>query len=392
LFDKKLAKEEVWIRQGIKARRTRNEGRVRALESMRRLRSERRERIGQVRMAAQDAERSGQIAVETEKVSYAYGKQPIIRDLTTTIMRGDKVGIIGSNGSGKTTLLRLLLGELEPQKGTIRHGTRLSISYYDQLRAQLDEDQTAYENIGQSKDHVVINGEPRHVIGYLQEFLFEPERARLPVNVLSGGERNRLMLAQLFARPANVLVLDEPTNDLDVDTLDLLEELLLGYEGTLLLVSHDRAFLNNVVTSVLALEGDGRVGEYAGGYEDWLRKRQAQRSSPIAAGRSEKAKGKTSMRTGRQSADGTRRLSYKEQRARDAMRLELDALPHRIEALEGEQHMLAQAMANANFYKQPSEEIVKANARLYALTEEVAAAYARWEKIEQMLLADAQAT
>jgi ABC transport system ATP-binding/permease protein len=360
---------------------------------MRRLRSERRERTGQVRMAAQDAERSGQIVVETENVSYAYGRQPIIRDLTTTIMRGDKVGIIGPNGSGKTTLLRLLLGELEPQKGAIRHGTRLSIAYYDQLRAQLDEDLTAYENIGQGKDHVVINGEPRHVIGYLQEFLFEPERARLPVNVLSGGERNRLMLARLFTRAANVLVLDEPTNDLDVDTLDLLEDLLLGFEGTLLIVSHDRAFLNNVVTSVLALEGDGRVGEYAGGYEDWLRQRQAQRTSNIAAaGRSEKAKGETSLRAGRQSADGTRRLSYKEQRARDAMRLELDALPHRIESLESEQHMLAQAMANANFYKQPAEEIVKANARLHALTEEVAAAYARWEEIEQMLLADAQAT
>jgi len=227
--------------------------------------------------------------------------------------------------------------------------------------------------------------------GYLQEFLFEAERARLPVNVLSGGERNRLMLAQLFTRPANVLVLDEPTNDLDVDTLDLLEELLLGYEGTLLLVSHDRAFLNNVVSSVLALEGDGRVGEYAGGYEDWLRQRQAQRSTNAAtADRGEKSRSDSSLRAGRQSADSTRRLSYKEQRARDAMRLELDALPHRIEALESEQHVLAQAMANADFYKQPTVEIVKAKERLQALAEEVAAAYARWEEIEQTLLADAQ--
>jgi len=377
LFDKKLAKEEEWIRQGIKARRTRNEGRVRALEQMRRARSERRERIGAVRMAAQETERSGQLVVEAENVDYAYGERPIVRGLTTTIMRGDKVGLIGPNGSGKTTLLRVLLGELEPQSGTIRHGTRLSVAYYDQLRAQLDEDRSATENIGEGRDHVVINGQPRHVIGYLQEFLFEPERARLAVRVLSGGERNRLMLAKLFTRPANVLVLDEPTNDLDIETLELLEDLLVEYDGTVLLVSHDRAFLNDVVTSVLALEGDGRVGEYAGGYDDWLRQRKAQNApaEPPAAARESRERPKPSAP----------RLTYKEQRAREAMRAELDALPQRIEALEAEQHALSEAMATADFYKQPAAEIVRQNDRLKALVDEVAAAYARWEALEETL-------
>jgi ABC transport system ATP-binding/permease protein len=388
LFDKKLAKEEVWVRQGIRARRTRNEGRVRALEQMRRLRSERRERTGAVRMAAQESERSGQLVIETENVSYGYGDRPIIRDLSTTIMRGDRVGIIGPNGSGKTTLLRILLGELAPQRGTVRHGTRLNIAYYDQLRAQLDEDQSAYENIGQGRDHVIINGEPRHVIGYLQDFLFEPERARLAVRVLSGGERNRLLLARLFARPTNILVLDEPTNDLDVETLDLLEELLLDFDGTFLLVSHDRAFLNNVVTSVLALEGDGRVGEYAGGYDDWLRQRRVQ-SVPKDAlpSRSDMPKAEAARRAIRQAQDSTPRLSYKEQRAREALRQELEALPRRIEALECAQRELAQAMATADFYKQPAADIVKSNERLHSLAAEVAAAYARWEEIEQKLLA-----
>ncbi|MBI5878277.1 MAG: ATP-binding cassette domain-containing protein [Chloroflexi bacterium] len=376
LFDKKLAKEEVWIRQGIKARRTRNEGRVRELEQMRRARSERRERAGTVRMAAQDSERSGQLVVEAEDVSYAFGERPIIRGLTTTIMRGDKVGLIGPNGSGKTTLLRILLGELAPQSGTIRHGSRLNIAYYDQLRTQLDEDLSAYENIGQGRDHVVINGSPRHVISYLQEFLFEPERARLAVRVLSGGERNRLMLAWLFTRPANVLVLDEPTNDLDVETLELLEELLLDYEGTLLLVSHDRAFLNNVVTSVLALEGDGRVGEYAGGYDDWLRQRKAQ-SAPVEAVPARESRERPKL--------SAPRLTYKEQRAREAMRAELDALPQRIETLETEQHALAGALATADFYKQPAADIVRHNERVKALVDEIAAAYMRWEELEAAL-------
>ena len=376
LFDKKLAKEEAWIRQGIKARRTRNEGRVRALEQMRRRRGERRERVGTVRMAAQDAERTGQVVIETKNASYAYGERPIIRDLTTTIMRGDKVGIIGPNGSGKTTLLRVLLGELPPQQGSVRHGTRLSVAYFDQLRAQLNEDQSAMENIGQGSDHVTINGEARHVIGYLQDFLFEPERARVALRVLSGGERNRLLLAKLFTRPANVLVLDEPTNDLDAETLELLEELLVEYSGTLLVVSHDRAFLNDVVTSVLALEGDGHVGEYAGGYDDWQRQVNA----------TVNAKSEPTKLDAPRRVSGSQRLSNKEKRERDLFRQELDALPKRIEALESAQRELEQRMATAEFYKQPASEIVKSNERLRALADELTAAYARWEEIERRLL------
>ncbi len=373
LFDKKLAKEEVWRRQGVRARRTRNEGRVRALELMRRQRRERRERVGTVRMAAQDSERSGQLVIETENVSYAYGDRAIVQALTTTIMRGDKVGIIGPNGAGKTTLLRVLLGELLPTSGTVRQGTRLTIAYFDQMRAQLDEDQSALDNISPGSDHVTINGEARHVIGYLQDFLFEPERARLAVRVLSGGERNRLLLAKLFTQPANVLVLDEPTNDLDAETLELLEELLLAFNGTLLLVSHDRAFLNNVVTSVLALAGDGRVDEYVGGYDDWLRQRKT-----AAPTQREQSKTETPRR-----APDAERLSYKAQREREAMRQELETLPQRIQALESAQHQLTQAMATAEFYKQSVSEIVKANERLRSIADELTAAYARWEELDR---------
>ncbi len=375
LFDKKLSKEETWVRQGVRARRTRNEGRVRALELMRRQRRERRERIGTVRMATQDSERSGQLVIETEKVSYAFGDRAIVKSLTTTIMRGDKVGIIGPNGAGKTTLLRVLLGELLPTSGTVRHGTRLTIAYFDQMRAQLDEDQSAWDNISPGSDHVVINGEARHVIGYLQDFLFEPERVRLAVRVLSGGERNRLLLAKMFTQPANVLVLDEPTNDLDAETLDLLEELLAAYSGTLLLVSHDRAFLNNVVTSVLALSGDGSVGEYAGGYDDWVRQRKA--AEPI---KRELAKSETPRR-----APDPGRLSYKAQREREAMRQELENMPHRIQALENEQHEFAQAMTTAEFYKQSASEIVQANERLRSLADELTVAYTRWDELEREL-------
>jgi ABC transport system ATP-binding/permease protein len=373
LFDKKLAKEEVWRRQGVRARRTRNEGRVRALEEMRRQRRERRERVGTVRMATQDSERSGQLVVETENVSYAYGDRAVVQGLTTTIMRGDKVGIIGPNGAGKTTLLRVLLGELPPTSGTVRHGTRLSIAYFDQMRAQLDENQSALENISPGSDQVTINGEARHVIGYLQDFLFEPERARLAVRVLSGGERNRLLLAKLFTQPANVLVLDEPTNDLDAETLELLEELLLAYDGTLLLVSHDRAFLNNVVTSVLALAGDGRVGEYVGGYDDWLRQRKV-----AAPTKRKQSKSETPRR-----APEAERLSYKAQRERQSMRQELETLPQRIQALENTQHQLAQAMTTAEFYKRPTSEIVQANEHLRSLADELTAAYARWEELDR---------
>ncbi len=367
-FDKKLAEEEVWIRQGIKARRTRNEGRVRALKELREERRQRRERTGTVRMQLQAAESSGKLVAEVKNVSCGYGDRTIIRDLTTTVMRGDKVGIIGPNGSGKTTLLRLLLGELTPQQGTVRLGTNLAVAYFDQQRAVIDEEKTVIDNVGEGNDTVVINGRPRHIIGYLQDFLFTPDRARTPAKVLSGGERNRLLLAKLLARPANVLVMDEPTNDLDAETLELLEELLFDYPGTLLLVSHDRAFLNNVVTSTLVFEENGRVQEYAGGYDDWLiqRPQPAASASPPAGTKAEKKKAKLSA---------PRKLSFKETK-------ELEELPGRIEALEAEQTKLYAGMADPTFYQQESATISKAKERVAALEQELAAAYARWEELE----------
>src|SRR5215217_1537863 len=281
-FDRKLAKEEVWIRTGIQARRTRNEGRVRGLEALRTERSARRERVGSVRVQAQEAERSGRLVVEARDVSFSRGERPIIRNFSTTIMRGDRIGLIGPNGSGKTTLLRLLLGELPPDEGRIRLGTSLEIAYFDQLREQLDPERSVFDSIADGADWIEIGGARKHVLGYLQDFLFTPDRARTPLRALSGGERNRLLLARLFTRSFNLLVLDEPTNDLDIETLDLLEGLLLDYEGTLLLVSHDRAFLDNVVTSTLVLEGGGRVGEFVGGYSDWVRQRRPGTEAPAA--------------------------------------------------------------------------------------------------------------
>ncbi|MBV5309504.1 ATP-binding cassette domain-containing protein, partial [Chromatium okenii] len=272
-FDRKLAEEEVWIRQGIKARRTRNEGRVRALKALREQRRERREQLGNARLRVTDNERSGKLVVEAEAISYGWGDTPVIRNFSTLILRGDKIGIIGPNGVGKSTLLRLLLGDLEPQTGTMRRGTKVQIAYFDQLRAQLDLEKSVQDNVAGGSDHIDIEGASRHVLSYLKDFLFTPERARQPVKALSGGERNRLLLAKLFTRPANLLVLDEPTNDLDTETLELLEELLVQFAGTLLLVSHDRAMLDNVVTSTLVFEGDGQVNDYVGGYEDWLRQR-----------------------------------------------------------------------------------------------------------------------
>ncbi len=280
-FDKKLAQEEVWIRTGIQARRTRNEGRVRALEALREVRRARRERPGDVKMEIQEAERTGRLVIEAKKLHFRYGDRAIVRDFSTMIMRGDRVGLIGPNGSGKTTLLRLLLGDLPPQTGTVRHGTNLEVAYFDQLHAQLDETKSVRENVRDGSDSVTINGRTRHIIGYLEDFLFTPEQASGPVARLSGGERNRLLLARLFTKPSNVLVMDEPTNDLDLETLELLEDLLSAYAGTLLLVSHDREFLNNVVTSTLVLEGEGRVKEYAGGYDDWLRQRPEEQP-PVA--------------------------------------------------------------------------------------------------------------
>jgi len=275
-FDKKLAREETWVRQGVKARRTRNEGRVRALMKMRQERALRQEQTGNVRLTIQEAERSGRLVVEADKMHFAFGDRMIVDGFSTTIIRGDKVGIIGPNGSGKTTLLKILLGELEPQQGRIRLGSGIRVAYFDQLRAQLDENKTLRDNIGDGNDMIVVGGALRHVMGYLQDFLFPPDRILSQVSSLSGGERNRLLLAKLFILPSNVLVLDEPTNDLDTETLELLEDRLLEYNGTILMVSHDRAFLNNVVTSTIVFEGRGRLQEYVGGYDDWLQQRAAQ--------------------------------------------------------------------------------------------------------------------
>jgi ATP-binding cassette subfamily F protein uup len=370
LFDKKLAQEEAWVRQGIKARRTRNEGRVRALKKLREERRERRERVGKIRMELQKAERSGDLVVAAEGVSFSYNGRPVVRELTTTIIRGDRVGIIGPNGAGKTTLLRLLIGDLLPQEGAVRLGTRREVIYFDQLREQLDPDKTVLDNVGEGNDTLMINGKSRHIIGYLQDFLFTPERARTPVHILSGGERNRLLLAKLFTRPANVLVMDEPTNDLDAETLELLEELLLEYSGTLLLVSHDREFLNNVVTSTLVFEGDGLVREYVGGYDDWLRQAAAIVAAVPTA--SLPVQGKQRIR-----AERPRKLTFKEER-------ELEALPARIGQLEGEQEKLHLTLADPEFYRSAGAEVVKLNTRLAEIEKDLVKVYCRWEELEAL--------
>ncbi|MDG6027444.1 MAG: ATP-binding cassette domain-containing protein [Candidatus Brocadia sp.] len=370
VFDKKLAQEEIWIRQGIKARRTRNEGRVRALEDMRKARRERRQVMGTVRMQTQEAERSGALVIKVEDVSYGYDTKPVVSGFSAAIMRGDKIGIIGPNGSGKTTLLRLLLGELTPRQGSVRHGTRLNITYFDQLRTQLKEDKSVFDNVGDGNDVIVFNGKPRHVISYLQDFLFSPDRVRVPVNALSGGERNRLLLARLFAKPSNVLVMDEPTNDLDLETLELLEELLLDYQGTLLLVSHDRTFLNNVVTSTFVFEGKGRVNEYIGGYDDWQRQSEGSRNDVV-----ERIPPRTAPV--RRQCERPRKLTFKEQR-------ELEALPQRIESLEAEQQQLYQTMSDPLFFQKGKEEIAKINGRASSLESELAEAYQRWETLEKL--------
>jgi ATP-binding cassette subfamily F protein uup len=369
VFDKKLSKEETWIRQGIKARRTRNEGRIRALKKMRGAFRARRKLSGNVRMRVQDAERTGKLVIEADNISFVYGATPVIRDFSTVIMRGDKVGIIGPNGIGKTTLLKILLKELPQHEGSIRHGTRFQVAYFDQLRAQLDIHKTVQENIGQGNDFVIFNGQKRHVIGYLQDFLFSPERCRTPVQVLSGGEKNRLLLAKLFTRPANVLVLDEPTNDLDAETLELLEKLLFEYQATLLLVSHDRAFLNNVVTSTLVFEGQGRVNEYAGGYDDWL----IQRPQP----KQERLPEKKICHNPRPEAGQikARKLGFKETR-------ELKELPLKIDTLEAEQKELYAIMSDPMFYKKGKEKIARTQAHLTQVEDQIKAAYLRWEELE----------
>jgi ATP-binding cassette subfamily F protein uup len=382
LFDKKLAQEEQWIRRGIEARRTRNEGRVRALKRLREIRKERREQPGKVRMQIQEERRSGGLVIEVEKICYSFDEREIIRDFSTTIRRGDKVGIIGPNGSGKTTLLRLLMGELAPLDGVVEHGTNLEVAYFDQLRGQLDENRSVLDNVGQGRDTITVNGKQRNLIGYLEDFLFSADRVRAPISALSGGERSRLLLARLFAHSANLLVMDEPTNDLDIETLELLEDLLLEYNGTLLLVSHDRAFLNNLVTSTIALDGSGGAKEIVGGYDDWLRQSQGE-----SAPRTEMKPRKTpvSAPNGASPAEtGPRRLSYKEQRALDAQRQELVALPARIEALEGEQSRLSAEMSEPSFYQHDGAEIAQTVSRLKDLDDELAQAYRRWEELEAL--------
>jgi ATP-binding cassette subfamily F protein uup len=374
-FMRKLAKEEAWIRQGIKARRTRNEGRVRALMKLRAEQQALRTRAGSVRIQIEEAQRTSKLVIEAEGVSYAYGPGPLIRDFSVKIMRGDRIGIIGPNGIGKTTLLRILMGETMPQRGQVRRGTHLRAVYFDQLREQLDEDRSVQENIADGAAELDLNGSRRHVIGYLKDFLFSPDRARSPVRILSGGERNRLLLARLFSQPSNVLVLDEPTNDLDMETLELLEERLLDYSGTILLVSHDRAFLNGVVTSTLVFEEKGRVTEYAGGYDDWLRQRVAspEKKSP---GRGH-ANGKAATRKQAEKRERPRKITFKEAK-------ELEALPRQIEAIEAEQKTLYACMGDPQFYKEAGDAVGRARTRLHELGQALEAAYARWQELESI--------
>ncbi len=368
-FDKKLGQEELWIRQGVKARRCRNEGRVKALERLREEKKIQRKAEGEVRMRAQEAVLSGHRVIKSAHVSFGYEDACLIRDFSAQIMRGDKIGVIGPNGSGKTTLLRILLKQLVPQRGKVTLGTNLETAYYDQMREQLEEERTVAENINKGGETVIINGRPRHILGYLQDFLFTPERAQTQVKVLSGGERNRLLLARLFTRPFNLLVMDEPTNDLDIETLELLEELLLDYSGTLLLVSHDRTFLNNVVTSTIVMEGNGTVNEYPGGYDDWLTQRRANLSAQKPKKRAVEKPVK------KEKPLVPRKLTFKEQR-------ELESLPAKIEKMEEEQKELYRLLADFAFYQGDPAEVARVRARSVALSEELAQAYSRWEYLE----------
>ena len=376
LFDKKLAEEEAWIRKGIKARRTRNEGRVRALKALRVERSERRSKVGTSNLQIQEGQRSGNLVVEATDVSFEYGDHIVFENFSTTIMREDKIGIIGHNGAGKTTLLKTLLGQLEPTAGKVKVGTNLQIAYFDQLRQQLEEEETVQQNVGGESDSVVINGVKKHVLGYLQDFLFPPERARTQVKFLSGGEKNRILLAKLFAQPANVIVLDEPTNDLDAETLELLEERLVQFTGTVLMVSHDRAFLNNVVTSTIVFEPEG-LREYVGGYDDWQRQLAAR--SPIIETKKPSAKLAKAGKKKRQADDKPKKLSFKEQQ-------ELDKLPGNIEAIEASIETLTQTMSDPQFYQGPKDKIASTQEEMSKLNEELKAAYSRWEELEARVL------
>lgn len=375
-FEKKLAQEEIWIRQGVKARRVRNEGRVKALERMREEKRKQRQITGKVNMQAQESERSGHLVIKASNLGYWYGNQCLVKNFSTNIMRGDKIGVMGPNGSGKTTLLKMLLEQLKPLEGKSRIGTNCEIAYYDQLREQLEEDKTVIENISGTSDTIMINGKPRHIIGYMQDFLFSPERARTPVKVLSGGERNRLLLARLFTKPSNVLVMDEPTNDLDVETLELLEELLLDYSGTVLLVSHDRAFLNNVVTSTIVLEGEGVVNEYPGGYDDWLNQRQPKITEEKPS--IKETKGVIEEPVSEEKPK-KRKLSFKEQK-------ELALLTAKIENLEKEEDELYALMSDPGFYKKSPSEITLAKERVNQIQDELLVTLERWAFLDDTRL------
>lgn len=370
LFDKRLAEEEVWIRRGIKARRTRNEGRVRDLKKMREERGERRERSGNVKMQAQDAERSGKNVVKVRNVSFSYDSNNIFKNFTTTIMRNDRIGIIGPNGCGKSTLLKVILGELPPQSGEVEAGTNLDIAYFDQQRLQLDDSSSVIDNIGDGSDTIIFNGRSKHIISYLDDFLFPKDRLNSPVNSLSGGEKNRLMLAKLFSKSSNVLVLDEPTNDLDSETLDLLEELITDYPGTVLMVSHDREFLNNIVTSTIVFEGDGLLKEYVGGYDDWQMQKKLQQKDAVT----EKSVKKEKVV---RKKEKPRKLTFKEKK-------ELEVLPEKIEALEFENEEILEKMSDPDFFKQSGEEIAAIKGQMADLEAELEITYARWEELEAL--------
>jgi ABC transport system ATP-binding/permease protein len=369
-FDKVLAQEEIWIRQGVKARRTRNEGRVLRLEQLRRDRSARRDKVGKVEMAVETGERSGKLVAELENVSKAFGERVLVKDFSCRIQRGDKIGLLGPNGAGKSTLLKMILGQLEPDSGSVKLGTKIAVAYFDQLREQLDDNATLADTISQGADFVDIGGQKKHVISYLGDFLFPPERARSPVKSCSGGERNRLLLARLFTQPANVLVLDEPTNDLDIETLELLEELLANYDGTLFLVSHDRAFLDNVVTQVIAFEGDGKLQEYVGGYEDWLRVQKFQ-----AANKSNTATPPKAAAALVEKPKASVKLSFKEAK-------ELEELPKKIELFEQEQIDIAAHLADGTIFRNDVKRAQQLQARNSEIDAQVASLMTRWEVLE----------
>ncbi|MBW6475040.1 MAG: ATP-binding cassette domain-containing protein, partial [Anaerolineaceae bacterium] len=379
LFDRKLAQEEQWIRKGTEARRTRNEGRVRALQKLRDIRKERREKPGKVNLQIQEARRSGKLVIEAEDVSFGYSDQSVIKDFSFILQRGDKLGIVGPNGSGKTTLVNLLIGNLQPLKGSIEFGTNLEWVYFDQLRSQLDENQTLYENVAQGRDIITINGQNRNVYGYLEDFLFSKERVHAPIHMLSGGERNRLLLARLFTLPANLLILDEPTNDLDLETLELLENLLLDFKGTFILVSHDRAFLNNLVTSTLVLEGDGLVREYIGGYDDWYQQSKEKMKKTNNDNDKTMPINKNLITS---EISSPKKLNFMQKKK---LQEELSDLPGKIESLESEYQQTIQKMSSSEFYNQEEKMITETANRLKWLEDEIALTYQRWQDVEHWL-------